>query len=202
MIRINVWWFRMITSAICIPMVQFQGISFILQETTHSKTYDFILLKFMSFQAFDISPHIAIAGFKLRVNYCFKWTLQGQTTFHQMHMSEHTLAVGPVQIERRLYCAHDAGSPCWTPHHVTWHDNPVPRGLILIDSLIWLGDPSTPRWGRDSLDLTRWRAAGLTAASFCLWDCSDTHVGHIIQCLITLPVNIIRTCDFISISSY
>ncbi len=94
-------------------------------------------------------------------------------------MSDHTLAVGPVQIGHWFYGAHDAESPRWTSHHVTWYDNPVSRGLILIDSLMWLGDPSPPCWGRDLSDLTHWRAAGLTAASFCLWDCSNTHVDHI-----------------------
>jgi hypothetical protein len=44
--------------------------------------------------------------------------------------------------------------------HITWR-------LILIDSLIWLGDLSPPRWGWDTSDLIHWRAAGLTAASFC-----------------------------------
>ncbi len=80
-----------------------------------------------------------------------------------------------------------------TSRDVIWQ--PCARGLILIDSLIWLGDPSPPRCGRDSSDLTRWRAAGLTVASFCLRDCSHTHVDHVIQCLISLSVNSIRTLD-------
>jgi hypothetical protein len=73
-----------------------------------------------------------------------------------------------------------------TSRDVIWQ--PCSNGLILIKSLIWLGDPSPPGWGRDSSDLTCWRAAGLTAVSFCLWDCSDTHVDHVIQCLISLSV--------------
>jgi hypothetical protein len=105
-------------------------------------------------------------------------------------MSERTLAVGPVQIERWLHRAHDAGSPRWTSYYVMWYDNPVSRGLILIDSLMWLGDPSPPHWGRDSLDLTPWRAAGLTAASFCMWGFFGMHVDHVIQWLIPWPANI------------
>jgi hypothetical protein len=100
-----------------------------------------------------------------------------------------------------LHCAHDEGSPRWTSHHVTWYDNPVSLALILIDSLIWLGDPSLPHWGRDSSDLTRWRAAGLTTASFCLWDLYDTHIDHVIQWLIPFTSEYCWTCEFLWISS-
>jgi hypothetical protein len=60
---------------------------------------------------------------------------------HNVHLWKHTLAVGPVQIGCDLYCAHVAGSPRWTSHHVTWYDNPVPMvwsWLILwCDWVIW-----------------------------------------------------------------
>jgi hypothetical protein len=87
-----------------------------------------------------------------------------------------------------------------TSRDVIWQ--PCARGLILIDSLIWLGDPSPPRSGGDSSDLTRWGAAGLTAASFCLWDCSDTHVDHVIQCLISLPSEFNSDFGFLWILSW
>jgi hypothetical protein len=37
---------------------------------------------------------------------------------------------------------------------------PCARGLILIDSVLWLGGPSPPRWGRDSSDFTLWAGRG------------------------------------------
>ncbi len=62
-------------------------------------------------------------------------------------MSEWTLAVSPVQIERwftsRPYCRISALNV--TSGYVIWQ--PCACSLILIDSLMQLGDLSLPRWG-------------------------------------------------------
>jgi hypothetical protein len=67
-----------------------------------------------------------------------------------------------------LHRAHDAGSLRWTSHYVMWYDNPVSQGLILIDSLMRLGNPSPPHWGQDLSDLTLFKGAAQTAASLIL----------------------------------
>jgi hypothetical protein len=87
--------------------------------------------------------------------------------------------------------------------HITWqpniYDNPVSCGLILIDSLMWLGDLNLQLWEQDLLDLTRWRAAGLTAASFGLRLVWYAHWSRNTW-LISLSVNL-WTCDFFWILS-
>ncbi len=150
-------------------------------------SYVFFFFRLLSVIRRGYITRLQIATFKLLMREVYIYWWEKYNIWCLLYFENGFVCMDQVCYVR----AYSGGWPCSNWARIISH--------WFFDMIGW-SKPACCR--RDSSDLTRWRAAGLTAASSCLWDHSDMQIDHVIHCLISSPVNSMRTLDFIWISSY